>query len=415
MPRQQKIMVWGEAPNIATGNGYLSRYLGARNGILGSAGYDMHLVGWRHLGQPELYKITFHDKEFDYRLYPVYDPSIIDYRSYNKWYQEIQPDIVLAIGDGQVMKTSQYANVSPQSGMIPANELVGYMAVDSAPLKLWQPILAGVPNIIVPTEWAKTQVEREGFGATYIPHGIDLDWMKPLTEEQRRASRKSRGIPEDAIVIGGIGMNQDRKRWDMWIKIFILAKQYIEKEFKRKVIGYLHVPTQNFLNLYYDIPDLIKLHNLEGSVALNTQISPLSKLNDRHIADVYGCIDVLVHPAAAGAWELPISEAQAFGTIAVAQAYAGMSESCIREMLCKPAEMYAGAQSGTLWAHPDVSSFVDRIVKAVKEPDHYKQVQYEHVKKYSWKRVKKMWLEYLQRFSIDIPEDWFVELDRLSE
>ncbi len=152
----------------------------------------------------------------------------------------------------------------------------------------------------------------------YIPHGCDVKTYKPVKSyEDKKATRRKFGLPEDAFVVGMVAHNQIRKNLDRWLVAF---KQFSEKN--SDVIAVLH--TQQKDKLGWDLNILLDELGLVGRVFftnLNAKLSADLWVTEKDMARLYNTFDVHMLLTGGEGFGLPIIESMACGVPNVATAW----------------------------------------------------------------------------------------------
>jgi glycosyltransferase involved in cell wall biosynthesis len=186
-------------------------------------------------------------------------------------------------------------------------------------------------------EFAKqAQIQRVG---PVIPHAVDTRVFRPRSENTswRRRFRLPQGF-----LIGSLGANTTRKRFDRLIAAFALAQEgmpsgtaLVIKTDREKWAG------------GFDLPKLIRRFGLRGRVHLFTE-----ELDDDTLAGLYGTLDLYVHTAEWEGFGIPIVEAMACGIPVVAPQTQGPAELLpYRDTIVRDCEIVD--EDGTKLVHVD--------------------------------------------------------------
>jgi glycosyltransferase involved in cell wall biosynthesis len=181
-----------------------------------------------------------------------------------------------------------------------------------------------VETAAIPIAMSRFGQDRLGaFDPLYVPHGVDTETFHP-----RAGARERLEIPEQAFVVGAVGMNKgvpSRKSLPQIIEAFAI--------FRRSHPGallYLHTEITGAYDEGYDL--LALLRHLElgpDAVAFADQYRyRFHPEGPEHLADLYSAFDVLLNPSMGEGFGLPVLEAQACGTPAIVTDFTAMSEVC---------------------------------------------------------------------------------------
>lgn len=386
-------MVWGESPNLPTGNSNLTRYLVPH---LESLGYSTKLLGFRTTGQAGRRTYHFGPKvKYTYDELPTFNPMRpADHESFRYWMQHTQPDLLFTVGDMNWYEICSHMEIK---------NWLCYLAVDSAPLNAWREVISKIPYIVSPTQWATDELIKIGTPPiATIRHGIDLRFFPRLSDVERRRMKEKFGL-ENRVIIGGVGDNASRKNWNVWIDTFRRVKARIPN-----AMGLLHVQPMG------DTPinDIILSAGLQDDIIIaKDPLIPISKIGFEDVWQPYSLMDVLLHVSSAGAWEYPIIEAEASGVPVVAVDYAGMRESALSEYLVQPSG-YTWQKGATLWAIPNGEAMARRCIQYLQEPPKdLIELGRKHAEWHSWDKRLVEWTKILNHIlPRDLPEAWRKEL-----
>ena len=147
-----------------------------------------------------------------------------------------------------------------------------------------------------------------------IPHGIDAGLFRPLDAERRAKARASLGV-SDTFVVGAVGANTMRKRFDLIAEAFALFA-------KRHKNSTLLIKTDREASPFgVDIPAFSRKLGVRSSVRLITRA-----LSPEGLRDLYGAMDLYVNLSEWEGFCLPVVEAMACGVPIVTHRVQGPGE-----------------------------------------------------------------------------------------
>ena len=351
----------------------------------------MRLASFRASGQAGF--VTHHfgrGVSYKYHIYPSFNPlENANGQSFIHWLRRLNPDFVFTPGDLNWFKPCIDAEL---------DNWLAYLAIDSSPLSAWEEDLKRIPYIVTPTKWAFKELLKMGIRPLgVIEHGIDLRFFPFLNRSQKAKMKKKMGFDSDTVIIGGIGLNQFRKRWDLWINIFREISDSIPG-----VKGLLHVPIHG----EFPIADLLYSSGIKEKVMMPIRdVTPITKVPFKDLWKSYALMDILIHPSGCGAFEYPIMEAQASGVKVVCNDYAGMSETAIDEYKVKP-EKFNWSPGATLHAEADVRGFSSRANEFILmgDDDSLERRGRERAELHDWSKVNPKWVSLFDKLIGHLPE-----------
>ncbi|MGC1478909.1 MAG: glycosyltransferase family 4 protein, partial [Chthoniobacterales bacterium] len=145
---------------------------------------------------------------------------------------------------------------------------------------------------------------------SYLPNSVDLTEFRPASGDERAAARREFGLPEDGLVVGGVGRFVFQKNFDLLIAAMGLV--LAERE-------------DVWLVLFGSGPD---------EAALKERVNDLGEFGKRVVfagtvrdrRAIFAALDLLVLPSRFEGLPLTVLEAMASGVPVVATAVDGMRE-----------------------------------------------------------------------------------------
>jgi glycosyltransferase involved in cell wall biosynthesis len=183
---------------------------------------------------------------------------------------------------------------------------------------------------IVYSKFAQGQMAAQDLDCHYVPHGVDTEVFKPVSDEHRLLARKTIGLPEDAFIVGMVAANKgypSRKAFEQNIAAF--------KELTKK-----HKDAFLFLQTWSgeggpagrDCVDLVAYCRWIGlelgkNVMFCDQfVNATTGFPDPYMVSMYNSLDVLLSVSRGEGFGIPILEAQACGTPVITGDWTSMSE-----------------------------------------------------------------------------------------
>jgi glycosyltransferase involved in cell wall biosynthesis len=229
----------------------------------------------------------------------------------------------------------------------------------------------------------------------YIPHGINVDEWKPLTEEECSKGREKYQLDDDTFVICGNAANiGERKQLPLMIKVF---KRFHDK-YPNSRLHLFTNPTVAYPKGY----DLRAYANAIGIVddvffpRYDPIIEPFSK---EELREFYGISDLYLTATLGEGFGLPILEAQACGVPVV-----GPNCSTIPELVEGHGWIYDVCDNyeftpvwiPTLQTYPapDMNKMLEALIDAKTHPA-FRELNAEKSRafalRYDWKKVMPLW------------------------
>ncbi|UCF96383.1 MAG: glycosyltransferase family 4 protein [Spirochaetaceae bacterium] len=165
---------------------------------------------------------------------------------------------------------------------------------------------------------AKTEAILRGAGVLrigpVIPHGVDTELFAPFPEPERRDLRR-RHHSTDVIVIGTVGNNSRRKRFDLIIRSFAL---FAVKQASSRLI----IKTNRLVSLDgVDLPALVARENLQDRVEFFVK-----EMSETQMVALYNRMDLYLNLSEWEGFCIPVIEAMACGIPVVSLAIQGPGE-----------------------------------------------------------------------------------------
>jgi len=404
MSEKRKILFWSNASCYKTGFGANMRNLlrtlhkdpdievyEAANGLP----YNKDIkTPWKSFGTHPVDQNILNEignDEFKKRL-AYYGNYMID-----KIVEEVKPDVIFGIEDIWAFDIAK----KPWHGNVP---FVSWITVDSLPILEQAKILHSKSDkFLVWANFAKEEMEKEGFDVETLHGAIDYSAFKPLPAEDKKALRNFHNISDKDFIIGFVFKNQLRKSVPNLLQGFKLFKKQCPANLKPKLL--FHTEWEKNGNTW-DIESYIKEFDVDINDVLTTYICtkcnnytvipyqgnnlncPFCKseksfstkssnggVSEHQLNEIYNMMDVYCHPFTSGGQELPIQEAKAAGLVTLVTEYSCGTDSCypIQGGLPLSWHEYREPFTNFIKATTDPKSISDTLLSFVKLPESQKE------------------------------------------
>ncbi|MGQ9615528.1 MAG: glycosyltransferase family 4 protein [Spirochaetota bacterium] len=147
-----------------------------------------------------------------------------------------------------------------------------------------------------------------------IPHGVDTGVFHPVSVHEKREVREELGI-KNGFLVGTVGANSLRKRFDRIIEAFALFNKWYGDAF-------LIIKTNRVIS--YDGIDIAKLAHKAG--ILDRCIVIERELSQEELCRIYGAMDIYINLSEWEGFCIPVIEAMACGVPVVSLPIQGPGE-----------------------------------------------------------------------------------------
>ena len=219
--------------------------------------------------------------------------------------------------------------------------------------------------IVTPTHWSRARLLEFGFPADrvhVVAHGVRSDTYRPLTANERAATRANLGVRADEVVF----LNLGAALWNKGADVLLLAfARLCQTQPKTKLI----LKDQRGLygiSVEQTIKDLSAQHPaLFGAATLAAMQVVPGNLSQGQLRLMYGMADVYVSAYRAEGFNLPVLEAIACGTPAVVTDGGATDDFCDASVAVRVA-----SRPGTRRTHGDAAQgSVGPCIGHYREPD----------------------------------------------
>jgi glycosyltransferase involved in cell wall biosynthesis len=207
--------------------------------------------------------------------------------------------------------------------------LASWVPIDHTPIppKVAQFFAEYNAHPIAMSKFGLAELQNLGFDASYVPHGIDTDVFRPVTEIGGRSVREVLGLPADAFVVGMNAANKgSQKIRKSFPQVFLAFAMFRKK--RPDAILYLHTEKYG----HSAGVDLIRLAQAcgvpEDSIMYTDQYAYRMGLKPEMLAAMYSAFDVLASPSMGEGFGIPVVEAQACGVPVIVSDATAQPELC---------------------------------------------------------------------------------------
>jgi glycosyltransferase involved in cell wall biosynthesis len=199
---------------------------------------------------------------------------------------------------------------------------------------------------------AQAGVPRPGL---VIPHGVDTDLFRPPTAEERARARRALGLGS-SFVVGAVGANSYRKRFDLILASFALFAA-------GEPTALLLIKTDRTVSREgRDLRLLAERSGITDQVRLLTE-----ELSASGMRELYWALDLLLNLSEWEGFGLPVLEAMACGLPVVTHRVQGPGElSPCSELIAEDSEPYEEGESRLLQARPQTAAGL--LARAAADP-----------------------------------------------
>ena len=277
--------------------------------------FDVHVLGLNYYGDPHSYP---------YEIYPCYSGG--DGMGYGRvagLVGGLQPDIVVIQNDPWHVN-DYVTRIRKVMADVP---IVGYIAIDGK--NALGSALNGLTHAAFWTNFAANEAKLGGYLGTssVIPLGVDETIYKP---RDRRECRNQLGVTPglldngfapDAFIVGVVGRNQWRKRFDLTFEYFA---EFAHQHGKREALLWVHsAPTGDDA---WDLLALAKAFGVHDQVMFQQIPRTVFGLAEHSIAMMYAACDVMLTTTLGEGMGLPTLEAAACGTASIVPRWSALGE-----------------------------------------------------------------------------------------
>jgi glycosyltransferase involved in cell wall biosynthesis len=193
---------------------------------------------------------------------------------------------------------------------------------DPVPPKVLDTLERGYAVPVAYSRFGEGKLREAGLSPLYVPHGCHEIYFQKTS---KRAARKTLGFPENAFIVGMVGVNQgapNRKSYPQCLEAF-------QRFHRRHRDTFLYMHTLSNAPQGLDLDRLIQHLKIDSaSYRFPDPYQHVLGYSEKYLRDVYSAMDVLLTPNMGEGFGVPIIEAQACGTPIIGTDFSTMPELC---------------------------------------------------------------------------------------
>lgn len=307
MSKKLKLLYYGDAPNVATGFGSVSRNI--LTGLHATGKYDITVLGVNHHGNPH---------PFPFPIWPIGIGGNDPYGRQRSADMMVSPtmeyDVLFMLQDSFILQYMR--DVLPKLKTMTNKNFasVAYFPIDGVPKVEWVEAMSLFDKCVTYTNFGKMESVLAfpdiSDKLSVIPHGANSTDFFPMKDEEIVKFKKEYFGPyADKYVVTNLNRNQQRKDIPRTIAAFKLFKKK-----RPNSVLYLHMAA---VDQGWNLPEVIKAYGLKigqdvllpgGDFGPN-QGYPLEVVNK-----IYNASDVIVSSTVGEGWGLSTTESMATKT-----------------------------------------------------------------------------------------------------
>lgn len=213
------------------------------------------------------------------------------------------------------------------------------------------------------SRFGERQMAKAGLQPCYVPHGVDTQVFRPLSDDERAEARKRLHVPQDAFVIAVVGANKGtdpaRKGWGELFQAFArFAKTHPD------AILLIHSMAATMDGYGLDMRPIIHQLGIGSKVIFSEDYAQVVGLySSTYVAMLTGCADVLAQPSWGEGFGLSALQAQACGVPVIVGDNTAQTELCGAgwKVACQE---YWYPRDQAWWFPPNIDSLTAKLHKA---------------------------------------------------
>ena len=295
--------------------------------------------------------------------------------------ESVDPDVVVTLED--IPMLTQRITRNPwdrEMKLLRGVPIISYLPVDGYnPPPSWTEVL----KLVHPVAMSRFGAEQLGVEMPVVYHGIDSDFFRPPTDEEKRFARGKFGLSQDAFIIGRVDTNSGRKDWGAtWAVVERLTEMGLE------VSMLCHTKGRN--------PGHgANLEELATKGKGTYILTGGESVSNEDLRDLFWTMDLYLTTSRGEGFGLTVAEAEAVGLPVVATDCSAISEvvggNGVGGLLCGPARAFMANPYGLEHKLADIDEMADAIRELINQPDYRRQLGArgrEHVvTTFSWDRA----------------------------
>lgn len=321
---------------------------------LHAAGHEVHILGINYYGETGV-NSSYNFHPYPYPIYCCSHPfdggrNVMGETRLPILIDRLHPDVVVLLNDTWNIAAYLHCireyikHVNPDLICPP---IVPWLAVDAKNQKASILNDSLISRVAVWTKFAANELYAGGYAhdnaMSIIPLGVDTSVFYP---RDKALCRSSRGWPADAFIVGVVGRNQPRKRFDLTIEYFA---EWVHSHAIENAYLLLHIAPTGENGV--DLESLVRYHCVGDRVIISNPDMNIGHGADESLMpEIYSMMDVYLTTTQGEGWGMPAHEAMACGVPTIGPDYAafgpdGWTEGCMYMVDCTASCMTAPMNS----------------------------------------------------------------------
>lgn len=383
-------LAWlSDGPNLCTGYSTISRKL--MNYLAETGDYDIHyfahtmnsqtLLPGVKLEDGEEFKFTTHGNGMQPYFFDIMSPKI----------KELKADVFGILLD-TFMLYPHFLNIDTS----PAKTLF-YFPSDGGRFPIGcENILRKVDIPVAMSMYAQKQVkDLYGIHAEYIPHAIEPEVYKPLSEKERALLKAKYGF-SNRFIIGCVARNQGRKMLDRALPAFKLVADKMPN-----AIMLFHTDKTDPAS-YFNFDDMINYYGLNNRVFF-TGTKYFKGFDYKKMNEVYNLMDIFFLPTSGEGFGIPTVEAMSAGIPVLVTDYTTTEELVTRNKSGEAIKLDTEILGnwGVFRGVMSIKDASEKLLKLYQNPLLRKEYglngRMSVLREYSWLPVAKQWDQLIKK------------------
>lgn len=174
-------------------------------------------------------------------------------------------------------------------------------------------------RIVTYAKFGQRELRKKGLYSTYIQHTVDTSIFKP---EDKKATKKALGVPEDTFLFGMVGANKDNPPRKSFQEVMDAFRIFHERHPKSAIYFHTLLTQQGGFNII----DYAKFLDIESAIYHLPPYQQMFQVDRVGMSKIYNAFDVLMMPSTNGGFEVPIVEAMSCSVPVITNDFTAMSE-----------------------------------------------------------------------------------------
>jgi len=234
--------------------------------------------------------------------------------------------------------------------------------------------------------YADREIRKAGLSCTYIPHGVDTNVYKPMSQDEWR---EKVNLPKDAFIMGFFGTNISKRKGQAEMMMGMKKALDLGKQF----IAVLMTDPGGQAYGGYDFWKLADYVGVPKSMLKFP--AEVFDFTEYEVAGWLNCFDVLVNLSRGEGFGLTMLEAMACGTPVIASDFSSMTELVQGSgILIPPKALDVYTLKTQYLCIADYDAFGKKLAECIDKPDMVKSMGKRALKtaqKYDWDKIAPKW------------------------